>query len=528
MSKFMFKEKKNIPVFLFFAVFAFVIIYICTASSPRYATNPWNDANAFLTVGKAMANGLTVYKDIFEQKGPLLYLIHALACFISDTSFTGVYVMQSLSLCVTSFAAYKIASLYVRTGWSVASAVLTCFVTVNSACYYYGDSAEEFCLPFLMISIYYFCRYFKNTEQDLPKRSVFFLVGFFAGCVAMIKFTVIGFWFAWAAYISLYTLFAKKDFKKAVINALVFLGGMVAAIAPWIVYFAVKGGLRDFIYTYFILNATAYPSATGMSFVTRLIEPLVCLLETFSFSPIILCLSITGMILFLVTNIFAEKKFFSRISLPVMCLIGMYLIYFGLRTYSYYFTPMTAFTVFSFIFVAYLLQNLFKKKEQLVSLIICCVCAVSVLFVSDSINVSSKYVARKGTKTVQMQAAEYIESHDPNGKILNYRSLDNGVYLSSNQIPKFKHFEHQNFDYECFPENSDEQNRYINEHLADFVAVSTHPNEDIDDIYNENSTLQTDYNLVICEKYTIQPSRQVDLKYEKTFYLFELKTEYKK
>ena len=69
---------------------------------------------------------------------------------------------------------------------------------------------------------------------------------------------------------------------------------------------------------------------------------------------------------------------------------------------------------------------------------------------------------------------------------------------------------------------------YINEHLADFVAVSTHPNEDIDDIYNENSTLQTDYNLVICEKYTIQPSKQVDLKYEKTFYLFELKTEYKK
>ena len=208
------EREKNIPIFVFFLAFAFAILYICTASSPRYATNPWNDSNAFLTVGKAMANGMTVYKDIFEQKGPLLYLIHAIAYFISNTSFTGVYVMQSLTLCVTAFAAFKIASLYVGTGWSVASAVLTCFVMVNSACYYYGDSAEEFCLPFLMISIYYFCRYFKNTEQDLPKRSVFFLVGFFAGCVAMIKFTVIGFWFAWAAYISLYTLFAKKDFDS--------------------------------------------------------------------------------------------------------------------------------------------------------------------------------------------------------------------------------------------------------------------------------------------------------------------------
>ena len=98
MSKIKLKDKKNILIFIFFTAFAFAILYICTASSPRYATNPWNDANAFLTVGKAMANGLTVYKDIFEQKGPLLYLIHALACFISDTSFTGVYVMQSLSL----------------------------------------------------------------------------------------------------------------------------------------------------------------------------------------------------------------------------------------------------------------------------------------------------------------------------------------------------------------------------------------------------------------------------------------------
>ena len=101
-------SKNNIIVFLLFLLYSFGLLYICTASSPRYATNPWNDANAFLTVGKAMANGLTVYKDIFEQKGPLLYLIHALACFISDTSFTGVYVMQSLSLCVTSFAAYKL------------------------------------------------------------------------------------------------------------------------------------------------------------------------------------------------------------------------------------------------------------------------------------------------------------------------------------------------------------------------------------------------------------------------------------
>ena len=120
-------------VYLLFLIFSFGILYICTASSPRYATNQWNDANAFLTMGRAMSSGLTIYKDIFEQKGPLLYLLHAVASLISDSSFLGVYIIQSLFLSATAFAAYKIASLYVGTAWSVISAVLTCFVTVPAA-----------------------------------------------------------------------------------------------------------------------------------------------------------------------------------------------------------------------------------------------------------------------------------------------------------------------------------------------------------------------------------------------------------
>lgn len=524
MSKIKLKDKKNIMIFIFFTAFAFAILYICTASSPRYATNPWNDANAFLTVGKAMANGLTVYKDIFEQKGPLLYLIHALACFISDTSFTGVYVMQSLSLCVTAFAAYKLASLYVGTGWSVASAVLTCFVTVNSSCYYYGDSAEEFCLPFLMISIYYFCRYFKNTEQDLPKRSVFFLVGFFAGCVAMIKFTVIGFWFAWAAYISLYTLFAKKDFKKAVINALVFLGGMGAAIAPWIVYFAVKGGLRDFIYTYFILNATAYPMTEKLSFFARLWKPIYIIGTNLASSPAVLILSGLGMTAFLFTNIFTEKKLFSRLSVPFVCCLGIYIIYFGIRSYSYYLLPLSAFMVFSFIAIFFVAGKLIKgKAEKIVSAVVCAVLIVASVIGGNYLNICSTDLPRKGESTIQSEAVRYIKSHNSDGIILNYGCLDTGIYLAADQLPVFRHFEEQNLLYEKYSENVDEQNRYINEHLADFVVTVIKPEETVEDIYEKNPSLKTDYNIVICKDFSFSNQNIFKSDYTRTFYLFELK-----
>ena len=91
----------------------------------------------------------------------------------------------------------------------------------------------------------------------------------------MIKFTVIGFWFAWAAYILLYTWIAKKNFMRAFVNAIVFLCGMAIAVAPWIIYFAVKGALYDFINTYFVLNATAYPKAEISDLFQEFLSPCI-------------------------------------------------------------------------------------------------------------------------------------------------------------------------------------------------------------------------------------------------------------
>ncbi len=61
-----FKVSELLPCVII-TMFSFGLLYFCSASSPRYAINPWVDANAFFTVGKAMANGIIPYKDIFEE-----------------------------------------------------------------------------------------------------------------------------------------------------------------------------------------------------------------------------------------------------------------------------------------------------------------------------------------------------------------------------------------------------------------------------------------------------------------------------
>ena len=73
--------------FLVLAAAALAMVALCSMSSPLYPINIWGDANCLMTVGRAMKAGAVVYRDIYEQKGPTLYLAHMLAACISDSSF---------------------------------------------------------------------------------------------------------------------------------------------------------------------------------------------------------------------------------------------------------------------------------------------------------------------------------------------------------------------------------------------------------------------------------------------------------
>lgn len=111
------------------------------------------DANCLLTVGRVMRAGGVVYRDIYEQKGPTLYLLHALAACVSDSGFLGVYLMETLSLTAALFAAYRFFRLRAGGAWSLGGAAVWGAIVLISPSFCKGDSAEEFCLPLLMAAM---------------------------------------------------------------------------------------------------------------------------------------------------------------------------------------------------------------------------------------------------------------------------------------------------------------------------------------------------------------------------------------
>ena len=135
------------------AALAALMLLFASQCSPLYPINLWDDANCLLTVGRVMRAGGVVYRDIYEQKGPTLYLLHALAACVSDSGFLGVYLMETLSLAASLFAAYRLFRLRAGRAWSLGGTAAWGAIVLISPSFCKGDSAEEFCLPLLMAAM---------------------------------------------------------------------------------------------------------------------------------------------------------------------------------------------------------------------------------------------------------------------------------------------------------------------------------------------------------------------------------------
>ena len=135
------------------AAMAALMLLFTSQCSPLYPINVWGDANCLLTVGRVMKRGGVLYRDIYEQKGPLLYLIHAAAACLSDTSFLGVYLMEIPALTAALYAAYRLMRLRAGSAFALGAAAVFGALATTGGSFMRGDSAEEFCLPLLTAAL---------------------------------------------------------------------------------------------------------------------------------------------------------------------------------------------------------------------------------------------------------------------------------------------------------------------------------------------------------------------------------------
>jgi hypothetical protein len=248
-------------------VSAAAVLFFCTKSSPFYPINDWLDANCFLTVGKAMFQGQVLYRDIYEQKGPLVYFLYGLAAQVFPRSWLGVYLLEVLSGAVFLFFSGRTLLLLARPeeiprtvyGRSLAAVPLLAALTFTSHAFYQGGgSVEEYALPVFALALYHLVRGLREKRE--LSLAVWLLHGLLAGCLLWMKYAVLGFSAAWC-FVMVWPLLRRRRFGAVILRTAVFLGGMSLATLPWIGYFAANHALGDWLSAYVYHNIVHYQAA---------------------------------------------------------------------------------------------------------------------------------------------------------------------------------------------------------------------------------------------------------------------------
>lgn len=477
---------EKISIALFALLTSFFTLSVCSKTSFLYPVQDWCDANCFFTTGKSMANGLVLYKDIFEQKGILLYILHSIGYLISNTSFIGVFFIQVIFFTVFLVFAYKTSRLFTSKVISLIILPVLSVVLLTSNGYADGDSAEEFCLPFLAVGLFTLLKYFSGPHYKRIPLHIMFINGILAAAVLWIKYTILGFWIG---FIIITILMCRNHNDKTYsIKCLgMFTLGGLALSSIFFAYFIATNSVYDMFETYFLINIFVYnyhPENGNifMNLVNIFFQMLLGIVQ----SPAISLFSIFGIIMFSISKIgtYIFNKTFKS-CLLLLFFLTLFFIYIGNCSWPYYYLATSVFTILGLVacpdLLATLSSNIKNKLEDkkisgrkrcknfIIYPIVLFVC-VTIAYV---ISPNSKYISVKKEETTQHVIGSIIMQKE-NSTLLNYGFLDGGFYTVTNKLPITKYFCKLNLPYEAYPQMLDEQNRIIQNKEVDFVVICTY------------------------------------------------------
>ena len=207
------------------------------------------DPSVFLYIGKRMTAGSLPYRDLFDHKGPLLYLIQYAGALLSDEG-RGVWFLEVLNLAVTFWIQLRICRLVTdrpSAGWL---SILLVFGMCGWNVYQGGNFAEEYALPWISLGMYVFLRFFKTGEVRLGQ---IVLLGLSFGAVFLLRVNMTAIWPALVPVV-LIVLLKNKRADRILPCLAAFLAGCAAIVLPVVLWAAAEGFLQDLWECYFLFN----------------------------------------------------------------------------------------------------------------------------------------------------------------------------------------------------------------------------------------------------------------------------------
>ncbi|NDV80168.1 glycosyltransferase family 39 protein [Dysgonomonas sp. 511] len=441
--------------------YVFVLQLFCTAMSPLYPINDWADVNLYFNVGKAMFNGQTLYTETFDHKGPLIFVIYGLGYLISNASFFGLYIIQSLLWFTMAVAAFYTARLFlVRVNAFAVALLFPVFMLTHTG---QGGSAEEFIAIFQCISLFVFIRYFKDKEGGQHRPVDMLLHGIMFALTLFTKINLAIFWFFPLLGLFAYLLY-KKENKNILQNTGAFICGVAVVALPISLYLLVNGALSEAWDIYIVLNRQYANVGSPMEIAERIATSFYLRLRFDTF-PFLLIL--TGAIYFPVKYI---QNTFGRIAL-ILSFFALYCAIFVTPSFIYYYSiPYYIYGLTGFIVLARFVKVEDKRRFYIIFAAVALIWGIGQKnFFGYQIN---ELLGRNKKESILTRYTKIVgQEKDPTLLNLNLDSF-NSIFTGLNIVPHLKYSMSPNLAYDIYPDMRDEQTRYIEEKQAHFIILS--------------------------------------------------------
>ena len=240
-------------LFVSMALFAFVVLFFISPDSPTHYFYDRCDSANFFMCGKAWMNGMIPYVDFTDSKGPLLWLLYGIGYLLSPRSYSGVLIVSVISYAFTYYYTYKTAAVFLSEKYVILLSTILMTFAYFCPLYHFETRAEDFCLPFVMASLYYTCRllYSRNETGNSTMRRTSFVLGLSISATILIKYSIAGMLCIFIPIIWIVFHAKQQNLWKSLFWIIV--GGLCIAL-PFVVVFLYLGNLTDFINQYFFVT----------------------------------------------------------------------------------------------------------------------------------------------------------------------------------------------------------------------------------------------------------------------------------
>lgn len=303
-------------------IFVIGIIAFCflleSPMHPWVNTDSGVDSSVFQTVALMMKKGGMPYRDSFDHKGPLLYILN----WIGNQFLlpNGIWIIELVSLVITFFTLYKLARLVTdkkRSGIALGLSTTLLFKFFEK-----GNMTEEYAMPFIAISLYFFVDYFLNGKITNGR---LILAGLGLGATLLLRPNMISVWVVFCVIVFIQIL-KDRNFEKLRRFLIWFLLGLAMILIPVVFWLYRNDALIACWNDYIIFNMKYVSKEAG-----RAIVQLKCLSFIHFFLQPVCLVAVSTM-----TYVSIKKKDLFHIGYVVYLLVTFYFICMSGMRFNHY------------------------------------------------------------------------------------------------------------------------------------------------------------------------------------------------